>query len=50
MTRSQRRLHLYVWIVLAPAALLLLLAAVMARRVEPQRADRLATPAIRGAG
>ena len=42
MTRSQRRWHLWLWVVLGPMSLAVLLAAVFARRpipIQPVPAD-----------
>lgn len=48
MTRAQRRFHLYAWIVLTPAALLLLAVAVLARHSEAPAPPQTAPSAIRG--
>lgn len=50
MTRSQRRRHIYLWAFIGPASLLLLVAAILARRPIPVQQVSTAAHAREGAG
>lgn len=49
MTRAQRQFHLFVWLVLTPTALVLLVAAVLARHGEQPGAVPAMSTSHRGA-